>query len=240
MNRKLKKYYLKYEYLKLEDEDAGETLQNYVDDFEKYFDKFYKNSPPNKKFDSNREVWVNEETGEVRETPPPNFADEFTKHFENFKKEQAEKEKRHKEKLDELKNRPEKVKKLYKKLAAHAHPDRGGSNELFQKVNKAYESNNLMTLLNMAGEYGLEYDVDDNDEKVLEKNLLELEKEIERKRNTLAWAWGSGDKNQRLRVVSEVERQTGWKVEEKDLPEDLVDKPEEILQISTGSLEDSK
>ena len=240
MNRKLKKYYLKYEYLKLEDEEVGEVLADYIEDFEKYFDKFYKTPPPNKKYDSQKEVWVNEETGEVRNTPPPNFVDDFTEHYENFKREQAEKERLHKEKLDELKNRPEKVKKLYKKLAAHAHPDRGGSNDLFQTVNKAYESNNLMTLLNMAGEYGLEYEVDDSDEKVLRKNLNEIEKEIERKRSTLAWAWGSGDINTRKYVVLEVERQTGWKVEEKDLPEDLVDKPKEILQISTGSLEDSK
>ena len=233
MNRKLKKYYLKYEYLKLEDEDVGEELAEYIKDFEDRFNKYYHSS-------KEREVWVNEETGEVRDTPPPNFVDDFTEHYENFKKEQAEKERLHKEKLEELKNRPEKVKKLYKKLAAHAHPDRGGSNDLFQKVNKAYESNNLMTLLNMAGEYGLEYDVDDSDEKVLRRNLRELENEIDRKRNTLAWAWGSGDKNTRKYVVTEVERQTGLKVKETDLPDDLVDKPKEVLQISTGSLEDSK
>ena len=237
MNRKLKKYYLKYEYLKLEEEETGEVLEKYIKDFESIFNKYYHKPKSNPK---DREVWVNEETGEVSDTPPPNFVDDFTKHYENFKKEQAEKERLHKEKLEELKNRPEKVKKLYKKLAAYVHPDRGGSNDLFQKVNKAYESNNLMSLLNMAGEYGLEYDVDDTDEKVLEKNLYELEKEIDRKRNTLAWAWGAGDKNQRLNVVKEVERQTGHKVEEKDLPDDLVDKPKEILQISTGSLEDSK
>ena len=238
MNRKLKKYYLKYEYLKLEDEEIGEVLSEYIKDFEKYFDKFYKTPPPNKKYDSQKEVWVNEETGEVRNTPPPNFVDDFTEHYENFKREEAERERVRKERMEDLKNRPEKLKKLYKKLAYYVHPDRGGSNDLFQKVNQAYESNNLMTLLNMAGEYELEYDVDDSDEKILHKNLNELEKEIDRKRSTLAWAWGSGDKTTRKYVVSEVERQTGWKVKETDLPDDLVEKPKEILQISTGSLED--
>ena len=95
-----------------------------------------------------------------------------------------------------------------------------------------------MTLLNMAGEYELEYDVDDSDEKVLRKNLNELETEIDRKRSTLAWLWGSGNTNERKFVVSRVEQETGWKVKEEDLPEDLVEKPKEILMISTGSLED--
>jgi len=232
VNRKLKKYHLKYEYLKLEDADVGDELKEYIRDFEDRFNKYYRKPKPNSK---NKEVWVNEETGEVRDTPPP--FDDFTKHWDNYKKESEEKERKHKEKVEELKNRPEKLKKLYKKLAAYTHPDRGGSNDLFQKVNKSYESNDLMTLLNLAGEYELEYDIDNSDEKILEKNLRELEKEIERKKNTLAWAWGTGDKNTRINVVKEVEKQTGWEVDDVDLPEDLVDKSKEILLISTGSLD---
>ena len=233
MNRKLKKYYLKYEYLKLEEADTGDELEEYIKDFEDRFNKYYHKPKPNPK---EREVWVNEETGEVRDSPPPNF-DEFQKHWDKYKKESEEKEQQRKEKIEELKNRPEKLKKLYKKLAAHTHPDRGGSNDLFQTVNKSYEENDLMTLLNIAGEYELEYDIDTSDEKILEKNLRDLENEIERKRNTLAWAWGSGDKDTRVRVVKEVERQTGWNVDESDLPDDIVDKPKETLLISTGSLD---
>jgi len=97
----------------------------------------------------------------------------------------------------------------------------GGSNELFQEVNKAYEENNLMTLLTKAGEYDISYEVDDSDEKVLEKNLTELQSEIDRMKSTLAWTWGRGDKNERGFVIKEVERQTGWQVEVEDLPEDL-------------------
>jgi len=219
VNRKLKKYNLKYEYLKLEEEDVREDLENYIKDFEGRFNKYYHKPPP--KSEKDREVWVNEQTGEVRDDPPPNFADDFSKHWENFKKEQEERERAQKEKVEELKNRPEKLKKLYKKLAAKVHPDLGGSNELFQEVNKAYEENNLMTLLTKAGEYDISYEVDDSDEKVLEKNLTELQSEIDRMKSTLAWTWGRGDKNERGFVIKEVERQTGWQVEVEDLPEDL-------------------
>ena len=86
----------------------------------------------------------------------------------------------------------------------------------------------------------IEYDVDNSDEKILEKNLRSLEMEIERKRSTLAWAWGTGNADTRRYVVGEVQRQTGWEIEESDLPDDLVDRPKETLLISTGSLEDSK
>lgn len=240
MNRKLKKYNLKYEYLKLELEDVGDELQKYIEDFELYFDKFYHQPPPGKKYDETREVWVNEDTGEVRNTPPPNFVDDFNKHWENYKKESEEKERQRVERVKELKSRPEKLKRLYKKLAAKVHPDLGGSNELFQEVNKAYESNNLMTLLTMAGEYEIDYEVDNSDEKVLERNLTEVESEINRMRSTLAWTWGTGDLNDRKFVVGRVEKETGWKIPPKDLPIDLqpVDDSTKLLNEPTKQIEE--
>ena len=219
MNRKLKKYNLKYEYLKIEEAEVREVLDAYIEDFENRFNQYYM-TPPS----SSNEVWVNEETGEVRDNPPP-FDDMF-KDYEQAKKQAEESEKRRKERLEELKGRPEKVKKLYKKLAAKVHPDLGGSNELFQNVNKLYEENNLMSLLVLAGEYEISYEVDDSDSKVLEKNLTEIENEIHRMKSTLAWAWGIGDAKARKRVVREVERQTGWKVDPEVLPDDLKPKDE--------------
>lgn len=200
MNRKLKKYNLKHQYLKLEEEEIRNDLESYIEDFEKRFNKYYQNPNPNLE---KKEVGVNEEAGE------------------QHTKKEAEKKIERELKLEELKNRPDKLKKLYKKLASYTHPDKGGSNELFQKVNNSYESNNLMDLLNMAGLYELDYDVDDTDESILEKNLKEIEIEINRMKSTLAWAWGRGDTETKLNVLSEVEKQTGCKVDKKDLPPDL-------------------
>jgi hypothetical protein len=197
---KLKKYNLKHQYLKLEEEEIRDDLESYIKDFEKRFNKYYQNPNPNLE---KKEVGVNEEMGE------------------DHTKKEAEKKIERELKLEELKNRPDKLKKLYKKLASYTHPDKGGSNELFQKVNKSYESNNLMDLLNMAGLYELDYDVDDSDESILEKNLHEIEIEINRMKSTLAWAWGRGDTETKLNVLSEVEKQTGCKVDKKDLPPDL-------------------
>lgn len=221
MNRKLKKYNLRYEYLKLDELDVREELEKYIEDFESRFNKYYHRPTPTKEDDPDRVVWVNEETGEVRDTPPPDFVNDFNEHFENFKREQAQREKEKKQRIDDLKNRPDKLKKLYKKLAAKVHPDRGGSDEEFHMVNEAYENNNLMSLLTKAGEFGLEYEVDNSDEKLLDKNLTELRHEIDRMKGTLAWLWGTGSEKERKDVLKTVETQTGWKVEVEDLPDDL-------------------
>jgi hypothetical protein len=227
VNRKLKKYNLKYEYLKLDDEDTKEELQRYIDEFNDRFNKYYQMPVSGS---TENEVWVNEETGEVRDEAPPAFEDDFKTHYDNFKKEQAERDRLKKEKLKELNSRPDKLKKLYKKLAAKVHPDmEGGSNKLFQIVNEAYENNNLMTLLTKAGEYEIEYEVDNSDERVLEQNLKQLEKEILRMKDTIAWTWATGDINAKKFVIKRVEDETGHKVEVEDLPDEL--KPEKTEDV---------
>ena len=220
MNRKLKKYNLKYEYLKLEEEDTRDELSQYIEDFDRHFNKYY-HMPKS----GSHEVWVNEETGEVRDEPPP--LDDIFENYKKAKEEQERSEKKRLERIEELKSRPDKLKKLYKKLAIKSHPDRGGSDELFQEVNDAYTENNLMWLLRKAGEYEIEYQVDNSDEKILSNNLNEIESEIDRMKGTLAWAWGTGDVNERKFVVSRVEKETGMKIDKDDLPPDLRPKSDE-------------
>ena len=222
MNRHLKKYNLKHQYLKLEEEDIRTELDDYIKDFELRFNKYYteRNKLDSESSKKEREVWVNQDTGEVRDTPP-NF-DEFTKHWEHYKKEQAERERKSQLKKDELKNKPEKLKRLYKKLSGKVHPDRGGDADTFNRVRTAFESNNLLYLLELASEYEIDYDIDPSDETILEKNINTLQREIERMKSTLAWAWGRGDKRE---VVAEVERQTKLKIDDSDLPDEIKTTP---------------
>jgi hypothetical protein len=231
VNRKLKKYNLKYEYLKLEEEDIRDDLSKYIKDFDTTFNKYYQTPPPGRP--PVREVWVNEETGEVRDTPPdPN---------EKAKKLHEEAEAKKLKRIEELKSRPDKVKKLYKKLAIYAHPDKGGSDELFQEVNDAYTNNNLMWLLIKSIEYNIDYELDDSDEMVLDKNLQELTNEIIRMKGTSAWIWGTGGKKDRERVVNRVQRETGWEIPQEELPIDLrVKNDEQILLEEKKSLDNKK
>ena len=105
MNRKLKKYNLRYEYLKLEEEDTREELSEYIESFDNVFNKYY-----HMPVSGSREVWVNEETGEVREERPP--LDDVFDNYKKAKEEHERAQKEREEKVNELKNRPDKVKKL--------------------------------------------------------------------------------------------------------------------------------
>jgi hypothetical protein len=238
VNRKLKKYNLKYEYLKLEKQDVEESFWEFVEDFENHFDKYYQKPKKGTPTAKERHVWVNEETGEVRyEAPETSFEDMF----EENKRAAEEKEKARVDKIEEMKSRPGKLKRLYKKIAVKTHPDRGGSEGEFQDVNDAFTKLDLATLLNYAGKYEVNYEVEDDDIQILEKNLNELESEIKQRKKTLAWKWGTGDKKARLEVVQTIKHQTGWEVDEEDLPEDLKPKKDEqILLEDKKSLDNKK
>ena len=82
MSRYLKKISYKYEFLKLELEETEEELDSYLSEWNKHFGKYF--------IQKESEMWVNEETGELRKDLP---------------EEDLEKPKK--------KQKPEKLKKLY-------------------------------------------------------------------------------------------------------------------------------
>ena len=97
MSRLLKKYSLKYQHLQLELEDTQEEYDLQEVEWKEIFGKYFNNIKT--------EMWVNQETGEMRDKPPG-----------------EEEKKKSKEKAS-------KVKKLYRSASKIAHPDRGGSEE---------------------------------------------------------------------------------------------------------------
>lgn len=211
MSRKLKKLNLKHEYLLLEEEDVRLELHSYVSDFERRFDKYYNNPKSKSSSETQEYIWVNQETGETSSTPP---SDEDS-NSESKKSKDKRLESKSK-KVDSVK-----MKKLFKKLASIIHPDRGGSDEEFHKLNEAYDDGDLITLLNYAKKYDIEYEMDNSDSEIFEKNLNKIESEISRMKSTLAWLWGTGNLKSKMDVIKTVERQTGWKVDESDLPEEM-------------------
>lgn len=209
---------MKQEYLLLEEEDVRLELEQYVEDFESRFDKYYNSPKMGQSDDSEKYVWVDEETGEVIDELPPDEPP-----TEDSKKSKKDRLKSKSKKVDSVK-----MKKLFKKLATILHPDRGGSDEDFYKINEAYDEGDLVTLLKYAKEYGIEYEFDTSDSEIFEENLSKIELEINRMKGTLAWVWGTGDSKTRMRVVRTVETQTGHKVNEDDLPDDLRSKRKDV------------
>lgn len=182
MSRLFRKYLLKYEFLQLELEDTAEFVDTKTQDWNKLFGKYQPKE---------REVWINEETGEVNSIP----------------------ESKQKDKPVTL---PE-VKKLYRNLSKHIHPDKGGSQEDFNRLKKYYDTNNIFGLIEEAGKFSIEFDVSELSEEALEIACKGLQKEISEKRSTVLWKYFKGDTKDKLEVISQIEGMYGVKVDKEEL-----------------------
>lgn len=191
MSRSLKKLTHKYEYLKLELEELEEQSEEYTSEWSKLFGRYF--------IDRGKEMWLNEETGELRKEPP---SDE-----EETKKDV----------------KPEKVKKLYRKLSTKLHPDKGGSAEVFSYLKQYYESKNLIELLKLASDYNIDYELDEEDELLIQNSCYSISQKIEGVQSTLSWTYFTGDKKKKLYVIKMVEAELGIKIPENEYPEELRD-----------------
>jgi len=189
MSKFLKKLSHKYEFLKLELEETQEQAQEYEQEWAKLFGKYF--------VDKSTEMWVNEETGEMRDKPP------------------GEEEK--KKKLTQ----PQKLRKLYKNLSTKLHPDKGGKAADFAELKDLYDSGNLLELLKLAGTFNIDYDIDDEDKVLIEESCIKLGKKIDNTKQSLAWAYFTGNLNKKRAVIAILEKDHGIKIPENELPEEL-------------------
>ncbi len=182
----------------MELEDMQSDFDTYLNDFNSFFGQFL---PENKKNESGgdskdgiTEYWVNEETGEVR-PDEPNTSEP------SKPKPQIEK------KVDS------KYKKLFKNLSIKTHPDRGGNSDDFLRLKKAYDTDNLIEMVDLAVKYDIVYELDTDDEILIEKNIKGYESEIDNIKKSLAWIWCTSKNPQdRINVIKSVEKQIGKEI----------------------------
>lgn len=190
MSRLLNKLSHKYQFLKLELEEISETAEDYLTEFNKHFGKYF--------IDKNTEMWINEETGEMRDKPP----------IEEDKKENKQKD--------------PKLKKLYKKLSTYIHPDKGGTSEEFAELKEAYDNNDFFDLIRLATLHNIRVVLEQEDQEVAEKSILGIQKTIQNHTNTLAWHYCTGDKNKKIQVIKMIEAQLEIKIDPKNYPKELL------------------
>lgn len=181
----VKKYKLKYDYLKLELEDTREKLKKYTLEWNSRFGKYFEGVP------SKHEVWVNQETGEVRSEPPGQEV--------------------------EPKPKSKNYKDLYRKLSLKTHPDHGGNGEDFTEIKEAYNSDNILELVSYADKYNIDYEFIKEDENYLIESCNKLEEEIKSLQKSLAWSYFTGDKEVKKRCIDQVKRLTGKPINIKDI-----------------------
>jgi len=202
---------MKYEYLKMEEEDVRIELTNYILDFEKHFKKYY---------DESARLNLQKKSKEPEEAPD---FEELEKEFEKKRLNLAQKRKN-------LKVKSKRLKSLYKKLSSITHPDvNGGDDETFLKVKSHFENGEFADLISIAEEYNVEFEMGEDEIQLITKSIEHIESEIQRMKNTLAWGWGSGDLNTKKTIIKIVEQQTNLKVKVDDYPNDL--KPETPKEI---------
>ena len=193
VNRKLVKYSLKSKYIQLELEDVESDFDGYLKDFNLFFERFILKREEPQKMGDVSEYWVNDETGEVKlEEPdihPPSHPEIKQKKVDT------------------------KYKKLYKTISIKAHPDRGGTNEDFQKLKSAYDRDNLIEMVELAVKYDIDYEIDADDETLLEKNITQYQVKIEDFKKSMAWVWATAQtKEVKLGIIKQVEAQIGHEI----------------------------
>lgn len=188
MSRFLKKYSHKYEFLKLELEDFEEEYSKYETEWKKLFGKYFSQIQT--------EYWVNEETGEMRSTPPDEV--EIKKDEKNTK-----------------------VKKLYRKASTIAHPDKGGDIEEFNLVKGYYENNDLLGLVSYAAQKDINFEIDEDDKTILDQNCKRLETKIKNLRSSLIWNFFTGNDRMKKGVIVQLELDHGIKIDSKEILEQL-------------------
>lgn len=187
MARTIKKLSLQYQYLELELEEISELMDEYELIWSKRFGKYFAQDGV--------EMWKNEITGELRDSPP------------DAKQKTSKK----------LKDK--KLKKLYRKLSTYLHPDKGGSKDSFNSLKKAYEEDNFLGLVNIASNNKVDIDVSEEDTVLFEKSVESITKKIKEIQMTMVWQYFTGNAQSKKIVLDQIEMISGKKIN----PEDLVD-----------------
>ena len=81
------------------------------------------------------------------------------------------------------------IKKVYRKVAAKTHPDKGGDEEKFKIAAKANKNNDFGTLLEMANELEIDILLDDELINEMSKQCKAVIENITKMKTTTAWTW---------------------------------------------------
>ena len=159
MHNKTKKLSLKYSYLSLEYLDIKLNCDSVENDIRSRMKKLYPKAY--KTFFS-----VSEDTVNVVEAEKPN---------------------------DKNKTKNKDLRKLYRKIATKTHPDKTNNentSKIFLEAASAYQENNLGKLIELSNEAKVEdFELSEESIFLLEKNIVSLERDINRLKNTAAWTW---------------------------------------------------
>tara|TARA_B100001094_G_scaffold319286_1_gene363914 strand:- start:10901 stop:11452 length:552 start_codon:yes stop_codon:yes gene_type:complete len=121
------------------------------------------------------------------------------------------------EDTEELHTIDERVKCLYKHICKFVHPDKGGSNKVFSKLNNSYKENDILGILSIAMDESIDIILEDDDMILLQNSITNIENKIINQKNTFSYIWEYGTQEQRANILDTLESKYGVKFTIDDL-----------------------
>lgn len=85
-----------------------------------------------------------------------------------------------------------KVKKLYREIVKLTHPDKvriKSLNDLYLMATKYYENNDKIGIYKVCTELEINYDLDDEDNQIIQSKIEDLKRRIQFLESTFTWQW---------------------------------------------------
>jgi hypothetical protein len=85
-----------------------------------------------------------------------------------------------------------KVRKLYREIVKLTHPDKINKknlNDLYLTATRYYDNNDKIGIYRVCTELNIDYELDNEDNQIIESKVEELKKRIEFIESTFAWQW---------------------------------------------------
>jgi hypothetical protein len=85
-----------------------------------------------------------------------------------------------------------KVKKLYREIVKLTHPDKVDQkslNDLYLTATKYYDNNDKIGLYKVCTELEIDYELDDDDNQIIESKIEDLKRRIQFLESTFTWQW---------------------------------------------------
>ena len=149
------------------------------------------------------------------------FADYIPK--EEVTEEQAIEDAKKQPKKKKL-NISDSTKKVYKDVAKELHPDKGGNEDDFKELNERYKKNDLLGVVSLAAERGIDFELSDEDTLHLKESIQQIESQISHYKTTLAYVWKYGNSFQRQSVIRTLSSHFGKDLNIDEFSDEIKDK----------------
>lgn len=100
-----------------------------------------------------------------------------------------------------------KVKKLYREIVKLTHPDKVDKkslNDLYLSATKYYDNNDKIGIYKICTELDIDYDLDEDDNQIIESKIEDLKRRIQFLESTFTWQWinTNGDKEKTEMLIN--------------------------------------